>query len=385
LQLCRIALQAEIIDKSKLPPSNLVFLIDVSGSMSSENKLPLLKKGFSLLVNELRDEDRVSIVVYAGAAGLVLEPTYGKDKSKILAALDNLQAGGSTAGGAGINLAYKTATDNFIQNGNNRVILATDGDFNVGTSSLEDLEKLIEEKRKSGVFLSVLGFGMGNYKDANLELLADKGNGNYAYIDELKEAQKTFVKEFGGTLHTLAKDVKLQIEFNPKYVSYYRLIGYENRMLADEDFNDDKKDAGEIGVGHTVTALYEIIPAGLQSSYVNVIDNLKYQKGELTKKAERSDEYATVKLRYKKTNESKSQLIEKVIDKTPVAFDNTSGNFKLAASVAEFGLLLRDSKYKGNASFNHVVNTVGQTLTIDKDNLRKDFLELVKQANKNYK
>ncbi len=385
LQLCSVALQAQKMEKPKLPASNLVFLIDVSGSMSDENKLPLVKQGFALLVKELRDEDRVSIVVYAGAAGLVLAPTYGKEKSAIVAALDNLQAGGSTAGGEGIELAYKIATENFIPNGNNRVILATDGDFNVGISSADDLEKMIEEKRKSGVFLSILGFGMGNYKDDKLELLSNKGNGNYAYIDDLKEAQKTFVKEFGGTLHTLAKDVKLQIEFNPKYVSHYRLIGYENRLLADEDFNDDKKDAGEIGVGHTVTALYEIIPTGTQSDYVSTIDKLKYQKKELSKTATRSNDYATIKLRYKKPNGNKSQLIEKVLEQSPTLFKNTSDNFKLAAAVAEFGILLRDSKYKGKANFDDINVILGEITSQDKDNLRRDFIDLVKKNNENIK
>ncbi|HJT74805.1 MAG TPA: von Willebrand factor type A domain-containing protein, partial [Chitinophaga sp.] len=260
-QLVRIALKGKTVEKESLPASNLVFLIDVSGSMSDPNKLPLVKQALKALVGQLREEDKVAIAVYAGAAGLVLPSTSGKDKTAILDALDKLEAGGSTAGGAGILLAYKTAAENLLKNGNNRVILATDGDFNVGVSSDGDLQRIIETEREKGIFLSVLGFGMGNYKDNKLELLADKGNGNYAYIDNFEEARRTFVTEFGGTLFTIAKDVKLQIEFNPKYVKSYRLVGYENRMLNNEDFNDDKKDAGDMGAGHTVTALYEIIPA----------------------------------------------------------------------------------------------------------------------------
>ena len=267
-QLVRIGLQGKTYENTDLPASNLTFLIDVSGSMGSANKLPLLKSAFKLLVNQLREKDKVSIVVYAGAAGEVLSPTSGSNKEQILAALENLEAGGSTAGGAGIKLAYQLAQKNYIENGNNRVILATDGDFNVGASSDEAMVELIEEKRKSGVFLSVLGFGMGNYKDSKLEKLADKGNGNHSYIDTMQEAQKVFGKEFGGTLYTIAKDVKIQVEFNPSVVQAYRLIGYENRILNDEDFIDDTVDAGELGSGHTVTALYEVIPVGVSSPYL---------------------------------------------------------------------------------------------------------------------
>ncbi|WP_255408041.1 VWA domain-containing protein [Chitinophaga sp. MD30] len=259
-QLVRIALKGKSVTTDKLPASNLVFLIDVSGSMESANKLPLVKQAFKALVQQLRPADHVSIVVYAGAAGLVLPSTAGNEKTTILDALDKLEAGGSTAGGAGIQLAYRTAAEHFIKSGNNRVILATDGDFNVGASSDGELQRIIEKEKEKGIFLSVLGFGMGNYKDNKLELLADKGNGNYAYIDNFEEARRTFVTEFGGTLFTIAKDVKLQIEFNPRFVSSYRLVGYENRLLHDEDFNDDKKDAGDMGAGHTVTALYEIVP-----------------------------------------------------------------------------------------------------------------------------
>lgn len=296
-KLVRIGLQGKTIPTDDLPPSNLTFLIDVSGSMFSANKLPLLKSAFKLLVNQLRAEDKVSIVVYAGAAGVLLEPTSGDDKTKIMEALNQLSAGGSTAGGAGIELAYKMAEQNFKKNGNNRIILATDGDFNVGVSNNKDLEELIEEKRKSGVFLSVLGFGYGNYKDSKLEILADKGNGNHAYIDSMQEAQKVFVEEFGGTLFTIAKDVKIQIEFNPTKVQAYRLIGYENRLLADEDFIDDTKDAGELGSGHTVTALYEVIPVGVKTTYLKPVADLKYT--EQTLKNETNNELFTVKFRYK--------------------------------------------------------------------------------------
>jgi len=302
--LLHVGLKGKSIDKDKLPASNLVFLLDVSGSMGSPNKLPLLKQAFRMLVNELRPEDRVAIVVYAGAAGLVLESTDGSEKQEILAALDKLQSGGSTAGGAGLKLAYKVAQDHFIEDGNNRIILATDGDFNVGSSSNAEMERMIEQKRENGVFMTVLGFGMGNYKDDKMEIIADKGNGNYAYIDNIQEARKVFITEFGGTLFTIAKDVKFQMEFNPARVKGYRLVGYENRLLNDEDFNDDKKDAGEMGAGHTVTALYELIPAGSDES-LKRIDPLKYQAGRKENKksekvkADSGAELMTVKLRYK--------------------------------------------------------------------------------------
>ena len=294
-KLVHIGLQGKIIPTENLPASNLVFLIDVSGSMESPNKLPLLKASFKMLVQQLRDQDRVAIVVYAGAAGLVLPSTSGSDKKTIIEALEKLEAGGSTAGGAGIQLAYAIAKQNFRQGGNNRVILATDGDFNIGESSNGGMERLIEQKRNDGIFLTVLGFGMGNYKDSKMEILADKGNGNYAYIDTILEAQKVLVNEFVGTLFTIAKDVKLQIEFNPTKVQAYRLIGYENRMLKSEDFNNDKKDAGELGSGHTVTALYEIIPQGVESEFYR-IDELKYQTPRVTKEANQSKELMTISL-----------------------------------------------------------------------------------------
>ncbi|MCU0382863.1 MAG: von Willebrand factor type A domain-containing protein, partial [Cyclobacteriaceae bacterium] len=337
-QLVLVGLQGKKIDSHELPASNLVFLIDVSGSMSDQNKLPLLKTSFKMLVNELRPQDKIAIVVYAGAAGLVLPSTAGNEKEKIVAALDHLQAGGSTAGGAGIQLAYKIAKENFVKEGNNRVILATDGDFNVGASSDKDMEQLIEEERKSGVFLTVLGFGMGNYKDAKMEILADKGNGNYAYIDNVSEARKTLVNEFGGTLFTIAKDVKLQVEFNPAYVKSYRLIGYENRLLKDEDFNNDKKDAGELGSGHTVTALYEIIPT--KSNERPLIDDLKYQNKKVISGNE-NGELLTVKFRYKKPDEDTSKLLVNVLSAKETNINEASRNVKWSAAVAGFGMLLR--------------------------------------------
>ncbi|WP_111309449.1 VWA domain-containing protein [Confluentibacter sediminis] len=371
-KIVKIGLQGKTYDKDELPPSNLTFLIDVSGSMDSQNKLPLLKSAFKLLVNQLREQDKVSIVVYAGAAGVVLEPTSGKNKEKILSALDNLNAGGSTAGGAGINLAYKLAEENFKKNGNNRVILATDGDFNVGVSSDKDMEKLIEEKRKSGVFLSVLGFGYGNYKDSKLETLADKGNGNHAYIDNMQEAQKVFGKEFGGTLFTIAKDVKIQIEFNPNKVQAYRLIGYENRMLEDEDFIDDTKDAGELGSGHTVTALYEIIPVGVESSYLKDVADLKYTKPEVTQNY--SDELFTVKFRYKKPDGDKS--IEMIhIQKDEVGLPSEDLGF--ASAVALFGMQLRQSKYHNNSKIEDVISLAKLGRGKDKDGYRAEFIRLV--------
>jgi len=371
-QLVRIGLQGKVYNNDELPASNLTFLIDVSGSMDSPNKLQLLKSAFKLLVNQLRDKDMVSIVVYAGAAGVVLEPTSGKNKPEILRALNNLQAGGSTAGGAGIELAYKLAEKHFKKEGNNRVILATDGDFNVGASSDSDMQTLIEQKRKSGVFLSVLGFGYGNYKDSKLETLADKGNGNHAYIDNMQEAQKVFGKEFGGTLFTIAKDVKIQVEFNPNKVKAYRLIGYENRLLADEDFIDDTKDAGELGSGHTVTALYEIIPFGVQVDYLKDISKLKYTSIEAFNKYD--DELFTVKFRYKNPNESKS--IEMVhIQDSQVTKASEDMNF--ASAVALFGMKLRQSKYYNNASLNKIIKLANDGRGEDKDGYRAEFVRLI--------
>ncbi|WP_258102647.1 von Willebrand factor type A domain-containing protein [Marinoscillum sp. MHG1-6] len=379
--LVQIGLQGKKIATEDLPASNLVFLLDVSGSMNSPNKLPLLKSSLKMLVNQMRKKDKVSIVVYAGAAGLVLEPTNGDDKQKIIDALDNLQAGGSTAGGAGILLAYKIAKQNLVEGGNNRVILATDGDFNVGASSNEAMEDLIEMKRKEGVFLTVLGFGMGNYKDSKMEILADKGNGNYAYIDNLKEAQKVLVNEFGGTLFTIAKDVKIQVEFNPAYVQAYRLIGYENRKLKDEDFNNDAKDAGELGSGHTVTALYEIVPVGVQSNYVGSIDPLKYQKQinqNTTTAASDTDEILTVKFRYKAPDGDKSKLITKTLKQSDET--RADDNIQWAASVASLGMLLRDSEFKGDLTYDQVVELARKSRGSDEYGYRSEFIQLARLA-----
>jgi Ca-activated chloride channel family protein len=330
-----------------------------------------------MLVEQMRPQDHISIVVYAGAAGLVLEPTAGDDKRKILDALDQLQAGGSTAGGEGIKLAYATAKKHFKQGGNNRVILATDGDFNIGESSDASMERLIESKRQDGIFLTVLGYGMGNYKDSKMETLADKGNGNYAYIDNISEARKVLVNEFGGTLFTIAKDVKLQIEFNPTKVKAYRLIGYENRMLKNEDFNNDKKDAGDLGSGHTVTALYEIIPVGVESEFFK-IDELKYQKTTIDPSASRSDELMTVKFRYKKSDEDVSKLIVHALRDNAVSLSETSNNFQWSASVAAFGMLLRDSEYIKNFSYDQVVQLAQQSKGDDKEGYRIEFINMVK-------
>ena len=376
-KLVHVGLQGKRIDKSDLPPSNLVFLLDVSGSMNNANKLPLLKKSFSLLVNELTDRDKVAIVVYAGAAGLVLKPTKGSDGTTILEALEKLSAGGSTAGGKGIELAYKTCQDNFIKGGNNRVILATDGDFNVGMSSDDAMEQLIVKKRESGIFLTCLGFGTGNFKDSKMETLADKGNGNYAYIDNLFEAKKVLVTEMGATLLTIAKDVKIQVEFNPAIIESYRLVGYENRLLNNEDFNDDKKDAGEIGAGHSVTALYEVVLKGEGDGKTGV-DPLKYQNQET--KTEFTNEMLTVKFRYKAPDGDKSKLIERTLENKIVATDKLSNDFNFSAAVAEFGMLLRDSEYKGTATFDHCLNLAASAKGLDKNGYRAEFLRLVDAA-----
>ena len=375
-QLIHIGLQGKRIPVTNLPESNLVFLIDVSGSMNQPNKLPLVKKSFQLLVDQLRQQDHVAIVVYAGAAGTVLEPTEGDEKRKILAALEKLQAGGSTAGGAGLRLAYDLAMEHYKKNGNNRVILATDGDFNVGESSNKAMEDLIEEKRKEGVFLTVLGYGMGNLKDSKMEILADKGNGNYAYIDNFTEARKVLVTEFGGTLFTIATDVKLQLEFNPARVQAYRLIGYENRKLNDEDFNNDKKDAGDLGSGHTVTALYEIIPVGVKSDFYS-IDDLKYQR-EKSISTSNADEWLTVKLRYKLPGESKSNLMVQTLDSNPVRLDQSSNDFRWSASVAAFGMILTESQYIGEWNSRQVVALAENAKGEDREGYRSEFINLVK-------
>ncbi|HEY5825629.1 MAG TPA: von Willebrand factor type A domain-containing protein [Cyclobacteriaceae bacterium] len=376
-RLVHIGLQGKKIPTDNLPASNLVFLIDVSGSMDEPNKLPLLKASFKLLVEQLREQDRVAIVVYAGAAGLVLPSTSGAEKKKIIEALNKLEAGGSTAGGEGIKLAYEVAKQNFRVNGNNRVIIATDGDFNVGESSNASMERLIEVKKKEGVFLTVLGYGMGNYKDSKMEILADKGNGNYAYIDNILEAQKVLVNEFGGTLFTIAKDVKLQIEFNPAKVNAYRLIGYENRMLKSEDFNDDKKDAGELGSGHTVTALYEIIPVGVENEF-SKIDELKYQKTKVDPSATKSDELLTVKFRYKKPNEEVSKLIVHPLIDTNVELSKTSDNFRWSAAVAASGMILRESEYVKGFTMENVLQLAEGARSLDKEGYRIEFINIMK-------
>lgn len=376
-KLVRIGLKGKDISLENVPPSNLVFLLDVSGSMEDPNKLPLLKAALNVLVDRLREKDKVSIVVYAGAAGLVLPSTSGAEKYKIREAIENLSAGGSTAGGAGIELAYKIAEQNFSKGGNNRVILATDGDFNVGSSSDRSMESLIEEKRKSGVFLTCLGFGMGNYKDSKLETLADKGNGNHAYIDTMQEAQKVLGTEFFGTLYTIAKDVKIQVEFNPEKVQAYRLIGYENRLLNDEDFKDDTKDAGELGSGHTVTALYEIIPAGVKSKYLKDIDNLKY-----TKQTSESftDEMLTVKFRYKEPDGDVSKLISKTVKDENKSIESANEDLKFSAAVALFGMQLRNSEFINTKKKEDVITLAEAGKGTDKDGYRAEFIRLVKSS-----
>jgi len=379
-RLVHIGLQGKQIPVGNLPASNIVFLIDVSGSMDEPNKLPLVKSSMKLLVDQLREQDKVAIVVYAGNAGLVLPSTSGFNKIKIKEAIDNLEAGGSTAGGAGIQLAYKTANENFINGGNNRIVLATDGDFNVGASSDDDLVRMVEKERKSGVFLSVLGYGMGNYKDNKMQQLADKGNGNHSYIDNINEARKVLVTEFGSTLFTIAKDVKIQVEFNPAKVQAYRLVGYENRMLASEDFNDDKKDAGELGSGHTVTALYEILPAGVKDDFTKSVDPLKYQSNDKKIVGGNTNEIMTIKLRYKQPAEDISKLITHPVNDDKISLVNTSDNFRFSAAVAEFGLLLRSSDYKQQSSYQQVVSMAKSAKGKDDNGYRSEFIQLVQTA-----
>jgi Ca-activated chloride channel family protein len=377
-KLLRIGIKARDIPAADAPPNNLVFLIDVSGSMQSPDKLPLLKQAFALLVNELRPADRVALVVYASATGLVLPSRPGSDKETILAAIERLEAGGSTAGGAGLRLAYDVARQHHIEGGNNRVILATDGDFNVGASSDAEMMRLVEEKRAQGTFLTVLGFGTGNLKDAKMELMADKGNGNYSYIDEIAEARKVLVHELGGTLLAVAKDVKIQVEFDPARVAGYRLIGYENRLLAAEDFNDDRKDAGELGAGHSVTALYEIVPAGIESDVViRIPDSLRYQTRATIVPSDGRGEIAFVKLRYKQPDGETSVLMEH-----PVAARDTrpSADFTFSAAVASFGMVLRDSPHRGNATLDRVLALAKDGLGEDRGGYRAGFIQLLEQA-----
>ena len=374
--LLRIGLQAKKIDLAKAPPSNIVFLIDVSGSMDEDNKLPLLKSSFKMLLGQLRPDDKVAIVTYANGTKVALPSTSVKDKEKIIKVLDNLYASGGTSGGRGIQLAYEQAQKSFIKNGNNRIILATDGDFNIGINNTTDLEKFIEKQRESGIYMSVLGFGIGNYRDDMAETIADKGNGNYAYIDNITEAKKVLVNELSGTLFAVAKDVKLQLEFNPKYVKEYKLIGYENRMLANEDFTNDKKDAGEIGAGHTVTALYELVP-----SDGKVAQSLRYQSQELNEKG-KGNELGFLKIRYKdpKVKDAKSVEITEPLVFNKKALKETSTDYRFAASVAEFGILLRDNSNKANATYDQVIELAEGAIGKDPEGYRKEFVRLVKSV-----
>ncbi len=379
--LVRVALQARRIDVDRLPPSNLVFLVDVSGSMMSPDKLPLVKESLRLLVEQLRPQDRVALVAYAGAAGLVLPSTSGEDKSRIMEAIDRLEAGGSTAGGAGLELAYRTAREHFERGGNNRVILATDGDFNVGPSSDAAMERLIESKRAEGTYLTILGFGTGNYQDAKMQKLARVGNGNAAYVDDIAEARKVLVKEMGGTLVTVANDVKLQVEFNPARVASYRLIGYEDRLLRDEDFRDDKKDAGDMGAGHSVTALYEVVPVGVRGTVVaRESDPLRYAgtDADPSRPAAAGDELLHVSLRYKRPGESTSRLITKALRRADLR-ERASDDLRFAASVASFGMLLRDSEHKGNATAASVLSLARGAAGDDEDGYRAEFIGLVEK------
>ena len=378
-KLVHIGIKAKEVSTDNLPASNLVFLIDVSGSMSDANKLPLLKSSLKLLVKQLRPQDRVAIVTYANHTKEVLASTPGSDKAKILDAIDGLYASGGTAGGDGIQRAYRVAESNFTKGGNNRIILATDGDFNIGISSPRELEKMIETKRTSGIYLTVLGFGMGNYKDNRMQVLAEKGNGNHAYIDNLTEAKKVLVNEFGGTLFTVAKDVKIQVEFNPAKVQAYRLIGYESRLLEAKDFNDDTKDAGEMGAGHTMTAFYEVIPTGVKSDFAGKIDDLKYQKKQKpSTPLNESDELLTIKLRYKAPDSNTSKKIElPLIDHKS---NRVSADFRFAAAVAMFGQLLRDSEFKGNATYDKVISLAKTGLENDEKGYKREFIRLAETA-----
>ncbi len=378
--LLRIGLRAKQVETEKLPPSNLVFLIDVSGSMAPGNRLPLVKASLKMLVDQLREKDNVAIVTYAGEAGLKLPSTKGNLKTKIKNAIDELQAGGSTAGGGGLMMAYQVARENFIKNGNNRITMATDGDFNVGMSSDKEMEKLIAREREDGISISVLGFGMGNYKDSKLEIIADKGHGNYAYIDNADEARKAMVSEFGGTLFTVAKDVKIQIEFNPAKVQAYRLLGYENRLLEKEDFNNDKKLGGDMGVGHTVTALYELIPTGVKSDFAATVDPLKYQKQENVESVVGSAEIATIKFRYKDPQSNKSLLKQTTLAGSPVVSAKASDDFRFASAVAEFGLLLRNSEFKQKANFNKLIARAKTAKGKDEEGYRAEFIRLAESA-----
>ena len=380
-RLVRIALKGREIQRDKRPPTNLVFLLDVSGSMSDANKLPLLKGALRLLVERLGENDRVAIVVYASKEGLALPATRCDRKETILSILDDLGAGGSTAGGKGIELAYQVAVENFIKGGVNRVILGTDGDFNIGITDNSRLVRLIQDKARSGVYLSVLGFGMGNYKDSRMEKLADEGNGNYAYIDTAAEARKVLVDQMSGTLVTIAKDVKIQVEFNPAKVAGYRLIGYENRMLRKEDFDNDAKDAGDIGAGHTVTALYQVVPAGREVKTPGV-DGLKYQHSAAAPADDASDEMLTVKLRYKQPDGETSTRMDVPVTDAGDSLDKADADFKFATAVASFGMILRDSKHKGSYTLAGVAELARGAMGKDRRGYRAQFIRLVERARK---
>jgi len=377
-KLLKIGLQGKEIPTDKLPKSNFVFLVDVSGSMEDVNKLPLLKVSIKVLLNELRDDDRVSIVYYASGTGVLLEPTKASEKNKIINAVDNMRAGGGTSGAAGLNLAYEMAAKHFIKDGNNRIILATDGDFNIGKSSDKEMQELIEEKRKSGVFLTCLGFGMGNYKDSKMITLSKKGNGNYAYIDNIQEANRFLGKEFKGSMYAIAKDVKIQIEFNPAHVQAYRLVGYEMRKLRNEDFANDAIDAGELGSGHTVTALYEVIPTDVKSDFYQQPTELKYTENKAA--GTYQNELATVKFRYKNPKEDKSIETVQTIENKSTDLKNASADFKFASSVAWFGLKLRDSKLITNKESSHIVDLAKQGIKNDKDGYKAEFVRLVESV-----
>jgi len=379
-QLMRVTLKAKDMPTAKLKASNLVFLIDVSGSMMGPGRLPLVKASLKMLVDQLRDIDHVAIVTYAGSAGVKLESTPGDEKMKIKSAIEELEAGGSTAGAAGIKKAYEIAKQQFIKGGNNRIILASDGDFNVGESSDESMEELIAKESKSGIFLTVLGYGMGNLKDSKMEILADKGHGNYAYIDNISEARKAMVTEFGGTLFTVAKDVKIQVEFNPTYVQAYRLVGYENRLLEAEDFNNDQKMGGDMGVGHMVTALYEIVPVGVESGMVGTVDPLKYQQHASPATGRRNAELATVKFRYKEPEGEKSKLQQKVVGTAVTELNNVSEDLRFATAVAELGLLLRDSDFKQKADFDQLIVRAKASKGKDEEGYRAEFIRMAENA-----
>jgi len=379
-RLLRVALKAKSVDTEKLPPSNFVFLIDVSGSMADINRLPLVKTAMKMLVDQLRNKDHVAIVTYAGTAAVKLESTSGNQKMKIKDAIDALEASGSTAGGAGIKMAYKIAREHFIKGGNNRIILASDGDFNVGPSSDEAMEDLVSQERESGVNLSVLGFGMVNLKDSKMEILANKGRGNYAYIDNISEARKAIITEFGGTLFTVAKDVKMQVEFNPAYVQAYRLLGYENRLLAKEDFNNDQKIGGDMGVGHSVTAFYEIVPTGIKDPYIGNVDPLKYQNEKPNPIRSNAIEIATVKFRYKQPDGNKSDLKQLAIQDKAINLTKTSDDFRFASAVAEFGMLLRNSEYKQLADYDKLIARAKGAKGVDDEGYRAEFIRLAEDA-----